>query len=99
MKKEIVIRVPPHELPRSIVESDEYKELSVDARDAFLGHIRYVQELPFKLDEWLSGGGSASELESLVNRVDLDVMINLAAPRTPKDGVSPWLLRTSWAWS
>jgi hypothetical protein len=99
MSEEIVIHVPQRPLPGAILESADYQELSVGAREAFLGHVRYIQELPFKFDEWLAAGANASELEALIRRVDLDLMIHLAAPSTPSDAVSPWLLRTSWAWS
>jgi hypothetical protein len=96
MNSEIVIQVPRKPLPRAVIESDEYKQLSFRARDALLAHVRYVQELPFKLREWLNAGAPAVDLEALANRVDLDIMIHLCAPKAPDDAMSPWLVRTSW---
>lgn len=96
MSSEIVIQVPQKPLPRALLESGEFRQLSAPARDALLGHVRYMQELPFKLREWLNAGALAIELEALVNRVDLDITIHLGVPKAPDDAVSPWIVRSSW---
>jgi hypothetical protein len=93
---EIVIQVPQIPLPRALVDSPEYGDLSESAKEALLAHIRYVQEIPFKLLEWSLNGAMSSELEDLVSRIDLDTMIQLGVPKTPQDALSPWVLRTSW---
>lgn len=95
MSNEIVIRVPQTPLPRALTEEPEYQSLSPEVRHAFLGHVRYIQELPFKLREWLDAGAIATELEALADRIDLDLMINLGAPKAPDGAISPWQVR-SW---
>jgi len=64
MSEEIVIPVSQRPLPKVLAESADYQELSVAARDAFLGHVRYVQELPFKFHEWLAADAEVEELEA-----------------------------------
>jgi hypothetical protein len=95
MSRAIVIRVPQTPLPPALTESDEYQDLRASARDAFLAHVRYIQEIPFKFREWLEDGATASELEDLVHRVDLDISINLRVPGSD-EAVSPWIVRRSW---
>jgi hypothetical protein len=92
----MVIKVAERPLPRALAESHEYTALSEPARRGLMEHVRYVQELPFKVVEWLETGASASDLQSLIERLDLDLTIHLGVPKQPEDAVSPWLLQTSW---
>ena len=91
-----VIKVVKHPLPRQLTESALYMALSTDAQRALLEHIRYVQEIPEKIDEWLSNGSLPDELEPLVERLDLDLMINLGPPSSMSEGFSPWIVQVSW---
>jgi hypothetical protein len=95
MSHEIVIRVAARPLPAALVSSGEYAGLSEPGRESLLAHIRYQQEIPLKLYEWLNAGAFAGQLEPLVHRIDLDLMILLGAPKNGS-AISPWVLRRSW---
>jgi hypothetical protein len=96
MMVEHVIKVSERPLPPSLIESPEYQALSPPAQRAFLAHVRYLQELPFKLEEWSNNGALSSEIQPLVERIDLDIAINLSVPNDPANGVSSWVLQVSW---
>lgn len=96
MIHEVVIRVPELPLPKPLVDSDEFQDLSANARHAVLTHVRYIQAIPYKLREWLNTGASTADLEALIHRVDLDLMIQLGVPKSPDDAMTPWRIRRGW---
>lgn len=93
---EQIIRVVEHPLPVALVESPEYRQLSSEAQRALLQHVRYLQELPYKLREWLDTAFRAEELEPFVERLDLDLMINLGVTEGAQERLSPWIIQVSW---
>jgi hypothetical protein len=91
-----VVRVPSTPLPPALTKSDEFSALSEHTRKEFLAQIRYMQEVPFKLREWLENGSRAHELHALVLRIDLDISVHLGIPVPSLMQISAHAVRSTW---
>jgi hypothetical protein len=92
-----IIRVPETPLPAALTRSKEFALLSERAQKEFLGHVRYMQEAPFKLREWIDEGSPSNEMRALVLRLDLDISIHIGTPAPPQMEISAHALREVWA--
>lgn len=95
MNDVVIIGVPELELPKVLGKFHGFRELSDSKQQAFLQRLRYIQEIPFKLEEW-DVHSSGERLQAIVDRIELDVMINVGLSGDSARCVSPWLIHSSW---
>lgn len=96
---EIVIEVPRRDLPQALVQSSDYQELSERERQNFVARLRYIEEIPFKVREMAEVPTTShvnEEMIAFLDRIELDLMINIGSTKQASEQVSPWLVHTSW---
>lgn len=96
MNKVVVIRIRDRPLPDAIASSDDFLRLDEPQQKAFAARLRYIEEIPVKLDDWIGCSVTPDNIKSFIDRIELDLMINLGTPGAAEKCVSPWLLHSSW---
>jgi hypothetical protein len=91
-----VIDVPETPLPTALTNTKEFELLSENGRREFLAHIRFMQELPYKLREWLVRGANAEDLRDLILTVDLDISTHIGTPEPARMECSAFAIRDVW---
>jgi len=93
---EIVIEIEKRSLPASFVNSNDFQELDDGQRQGLVARLRYIEEIPIKAKEWLKACLSGEVFKIFIDRVELDLMINLGLPKSSRQQVSAWLFHSSW---
>lgn len=91
-----VIRIEERELPIALVDSDEFQDLDELGKREFAFRLRYIEEIPVKLNRCVGPAGVMDDIKGFIDRIELDLMINLGAHGNEHRGVSTWLLHSSW---
>lgn len=91
-----VIRIARRDLPVALASSDEFQNLEEVGKQEFASRLRYVEEISVKLGERAESSGEVDDIKGFIDRIELDLMINLGAHGTEHRGVSTWLLHSSW---
>jgi hypothetical protein len=90
-----IYRASDRELPTALRESEDFRELNEKQARRYLERVRYIEEIVLKIQEWLSG--RELDFRAFLDRIELDVAINQAAPPdNPDSSVSAWLFHSSW---
>ena len=95
-KETIVFEVKERELPKALGQSLDFKNLNVKQTQNFRNRLRYIEEVTLKIDEGLSSVSTLDEHRSFIDRLELDLSINLSIGRNPEDEVSYWLVHSTW---
>lgn len=93
---EMIIHVKKRQLPNALTRAHEFRELSDVERQEFASRLQYIEEIPKKLAQGLGADRNQDEIGSFIDRVELDLMINLGAHGEGHKGISTWLVHSSW---
>lgn len=84
-------------LPLVILESPDFQELSRFQARHLEGRFDYINEIQHDVSKWLSQGAERNELKHFLDDIELNIGEALNASSDPKEGLSAWLLHSTWA--
>lgn len=93
MTKEKIYAISDRSMPAALQSLLEYKQLTSEERFNFAARLKYVEEITKKIEEWRTG--QEADLRAFVDRIELDLYINVGAPSS-SEGMSSWLVHSSW---
>ncbi len=93
MTREKIYTIEDRSVPAALQSLLEYKQLTPEERFNFAARLKYVEEITRKIEEWSTG--EETDLRAFVDRIELDLYINVGAPSS-SESMSSWLVHSSW---
>lgn len=84
-------------VPLVILESPDFQELSPLQARHLEGRFDYISEIQNDMSEWLSQGAERNVLKHFLDDIELNIGEALNSSSDPKEGLSAWLLHSTWA--
>jgi hypothetical protein len=82
-------------LPRSLTESDEFKQLTADSVRAFQARLQYIGEVVDQIDAWLAK--TQNNFPEFLDNLELDLSVTQNLPGDANSGHTSYLIHSSWS--